>query len=73
MLLINQMLCEGCCLHQEPAIPRLDLLHEIHMPPSYMQEMQRMQACMQAGQRASKMSEEAFEEAERREEELKQA
>lgn len=32
-----------------------------------------MQACMQAGQRASKMSEEAFEEAERREEELKQA
>lgn len=33
-------------------------------------EMQRMQACLQAGQRVSKINEEAFEEAERHEEEM---
>lgn len=38
-----------------------------------MQEMQKLQACMQAGKKASKLHEEALEEGEQREEELKQA
>lgn len=38
-----------------------------------MQEMQKLQACMQAGKKASKLHEEALEEGEQREEDLKQA
>lgn len=41
------------------------------LPGLCMQEKQKLQACMQAGTKASKLHEEALEEGEQREEELK--
>ena len=43
------------------------------LPALCMQEKQKLQACMQAGKKASKLHEEALEEGEQREEELKKA